>query len=235
MCDMRISCVITDDEPIARRGLENYVARIPFLELAGVCEDAIQLNTFLQDHPVDLLFLDIEMPFLTGIELLKVSRNMPKVILTTAYEHYALQGFELDVLDYLLKPISFDRFLKSANKAAEYFESRAGAAPGYIFIKSEGRFEKIILSDIIYIEALENYIAISTKEKKWLTHITLKAVLDQLPQNFLQTHKSWVVNMAHINAVDANFVSCGGKMIPLSKQHRDLLMRKLVEGNMLKR
>jgi DNA-binding LytR/AlgR family response regulator len=235
MGDMRISCVITDDEPIARRGLENYVARIPFLELAGVCEDAIQLNTFLQDHPVDLLFLDIEMPFLTGIELLKVSRNMPKVILTTAYEHYALQGFELDVLDYLLKPISFDRFLKSANKAAEYFESRAGAAQGYIFIKSEGRFEKIILSDIIYIEALENYIAISTKEKKWLTHITLKAVLDQLPQNFLQTHKSWVVNMAHINAVDANFVSCGGKMIPLSKQHRDLLMRKLVEGNMLKR
>jgi DNA-binding LytR/AlgR family response regulator len=232
---MRISCVITDDEPIARRGLENYVGRIPFLQLAGVCEDAIQLNSFLQDHSVDLLFLDIEMPFLTGIEWLKTGKNMPRVILTTAYEHYALQGFELDVLDYLLKPISFDRFLKSANKAAEYFDSRSAAVAGYIFIKSEGRFEKIVLNDIVYIEALENYIAISTKEKKWLTHITLKSVQDQLPGNFLQTHKSWVVNMEHIKAVDTNSVFCADKMIPLSKQHRDLLMKKLVEGNILKR
>jgi DNA-binding LytR/AlgR family response regulator len=232
---MKISCVITDDEPIARRGLENYVARIPFLELAAVCEDAIQLNSFLQDRSVDLVFLDIEMPFLTGIDFLKSARIMPKVILTTAYENYALQGFELDVLDYLLKPISFDRFLKSANKAAEYFEGRAVVAPGYIFIKCEGRLEKVILSDILYIEALENYISISTKEKKWLTHITLKAVLDQLPPHFMQTHKSWVVNTATVSAVDPNFVFCGGKMIPLSKQHREVLMKKLVDGNILKR
>ncbi|RYY21565.1 MAG: response regulator transcription factor [Chitinophagaceae bacterium] len=209
---MNISCVITDDEPIARRGLENYVGRIPFLQLAGVCEDAIQLNAFLRDHRVDLIFLDIEMPVLTGIELLKAGKNMPQVILTTAYEHYALQGFDLDVLDYLLKPISFERFLKAVNKSVEYFESRSGIARDYIFIKTDGRFEKIVLNEILYIEALENYIAITTKERKWLTHITLKAVQEQLPAVFFQTHKSWVVNITQITAVDNINATCGGSV-----------------------
>src|SRR3954466_7798331 len=130
-----ISCLITDDEPMARKGLEGYVKKIPFLSLEGSCEDAIQLNEMLRTKKPDLIFLDIEMPYLSGIELLKTLADPPKVILTTAYENYALQGFDLDVLDYLLKPISFDRFLKSVNKAADYFSSRNLAPADHLFIK----------------------------------------------------------------------------------------------------
>src|ERR1700761_1196407 len=141
-----ITCIITDDEPFARKGLEGYVQRTGFLELKGVCEDALQLGDLLRQEPVDLLFLDIQMPHLTGIEFIKSLANPPKVIFTTAFEQYALQGFELDVLDYLLKPISYERFLKAAGKARDYFalkeEKSAPSAP-YMFAKSNGRLEKI--------------------------------------------------------------------------------------------
>src|SRR5215213_2327335 len=173
---MKISCMITDDEPMARKGLQGYVERIPYLQLLAVCEDAVQLNSKLQEQKPDLLFLDIEMPYLSGIEFLKTQSNPPKVIFTTAYENYALQGFELDVLDYLLKPISFERFLKSANKAADYFRSRKETVSDHFFIKVEGRLEKVLFNDIIFIEALENYVALYTTNKKMLTHATLRSV-----------------------------------------------------------
>src|SRR5215207_8878478 len=118
---MKIRCIITDDEPMARKGLQGYVERVPFLQLLTVCEDGVELNEVLRNEKVDLLFLDIEMPYLSGLELLRSLSNPPKVILTTAYEQYAVQGFDLEVLDYLLKPISFERFLKAANKASDYF------------------------------------------------------------------------------------------------------------------
>jgi len=232
---MNISCVITDDEPLARRGIENYVNQVPFLILEGVCEDAITLNSLLQQKKIDLVFLDIQMPYLTGIELLKSVKSFPRVILTTAYENYALEGFELDVLDYLLKPISFDRFLKAANKAADYFAAKSTSASTYIFVKTEGRLEKIQVNDIFCVEALENYVAIHTKEKKWIAHLTLKAIQDQLPACFLQTHKSWIVNSDQISAVDNNTVWVNSRAIPLSKQHRDTFMLKVVDRNLLRR
>src|SRR5437763_2118325 len=145
---MNINCIITDDEPLARKGLQGYIEKIPFLNLTGVCEDAMQLNSMLQVEKPDLIFLDIEMPYLSGIDFLKTQKNPPKVILTTAYDQFALQGYELDVLDYLLKPISFDRFLKSANKAADYFSSTREAATDHLFIKTDGRLEKIFFNDI---------------------------------------------------------------------------------------
>jgi DNA-binding LytR/AlgR family response regulator len=230
-----IKCVITDDEPLARRGIENYIARIPFLQLEGVCEDAVQLNTFLLQHKVDLLFLDIEMPYVSGIEILKGMKQPPLVIFTTAYERYAVQGFELDVLDYLLKPITFDRFLKAANKAAEYLGKQTGSSNNYLFVKTDGRLEKVIFDEIVAVEALENYVCIYSRDKKFITHITLKSIQEQLPGEFIQTHKSWIVNTAQIKAVDMGFVVCADKRIPLSKQHRDSLMKKIVEGNLLKR
>ena len=137
----KISCIITDDEPFARKGLQGYVEKIDFLDLKGSCEDALQLSNMLQQQPVDLLFLDIQMPHITGVEFLRALRNPPKVIFTTAFEHYAIQGFELDVMDYLLKPISYDRFLKAAWKARDYFalrEQSTNSAP-YLFVKSNGR------------------------------------------------------------------------------------------------
>src|ERR1700712_431040 len=155
-----ITCIITDDEPFARKGLQGYVEKIGFLDLKGVCEDALQLSDMLQRQPVDLLFLDIQMPHITGVDFIRALSRPPKVIFTTAYEQYALQGFELDVLDYLLKPISNERFLKAAWKAQEYFASRelkSGSSVPYMFAKANGKLEKINFDEILFIEGMENY------------------------------------------------------------------------------
>ena len=158
----KITCIITDDEPFARKGLQGYVEKIGFLELKGVCEDALQLSDMLQQQPVDLLFLDIQMPHITGVEFLRAIRNPPKVIFTTAYEQYAIQGFELDVMDYLLKPISYERFLKAAWKARDYFaiKEQPDQAVPYLFVKANGKLEKITFADILFIEGMENYVAV---------------------------------------------------------------------------
>jgi len=231
----KITCIITDDEPLARKGLEAYVQRVPFLELATVCEDAIQLNTVLQQRKVDLLFLDIEMPYLSGIDLIKTLREPPKVIFTTAYENYALQGYELDVLDYLLKPISFDRFLKAANKAADYFNAGGANAKEYVFIKVDGRLEKVRFQDILFVQALENYVAIQTPSRRLLTHATLKSVLELLPPGFVQTHKSWIVNCACVDSIEGNTLKCGSYEVPLSKYTKEDVLEKIVNGQLLKR
>lgn len=232
---MSISCIITDDEPMARKGLENYVQKIGFLELKAVCEDAMQLNEILQTNKIDLLFLDIEMPHLTGIELLKTLKDPPKVILTTAYENYALLGFELDVLDYLLKPISFDRFLKAANKAVDYFALQEQKTTEYLFIKADGRLEKIFFRDIVCIEALENYVAVCTPQKKWITLATLKSVQSLLPKQFIQPHKSWLVNTDYINAVEGNLLLCGQQKVPISKYQKEEVLQKILNGRLLRK
>src|SRR5688572_29255551 len=213
-----IKCIITDDEPVARKGLQGYVEKIDFLQLTGVCEDAVQLTSLLRQEPVQLLFLDIEMPYVTGIDFLKNTPNPPKVIFTTAYEQYAIKGYELDVLDYLLKPISFDRFLKSANKAYEYFSVKQQPDQPYLFVKSEGRLEKINFDDILFVEALENYVAIHTAGKKLITHSTLKAMQENLPATqFIQPHKSYLVNIASINSIEGNLLHIGKFQVPISK------------------
>ena len=176
---MTIKCVITDDEPFARKGLQGYIERIDFLQLAGVCEDALQLNALLKAQQIDLIFLDIEMPYMTGIEFLKTQSNPPKIIFTTAYEKYAIQGFDLDVLDYLLKPVSFERFFKAANKAYEYFQvqqSVSGSFSDYMFVKADNKLEKIQLADILFVEDMENYISIQSRERKIMSHLTLTSI-----------------------------------------------------------
>ena len=175
---MKIKCIITDDEPIARKGLQGYIQKIDFLDLIAVCEDAVQLNSVLKQQTVDLLFLDIEMPYVSGIDFLKTATHPPKVIFTTAYEKYAIQGYELDVLDYLLKPISFERFLKAANKAFDYFNMQSKVKQPYIFVKTDNRLEKINFVDILFIEAMENYVAIYLAGKKLIIHSPLKIMVD---------------------------------------------------------
>jgi DNA-binding LytR/AlgR family response regulator len=195
----QIKCIITDDEPFARKGLQGYIEQIDFLQLRGVCENAVELNSLLKKEQVDLLFLDIEMPYVTGIDFIKSLSNPPKVIFTTAYEQYALQGFELEVLDYLLKPISFERFMKAANKAHDYFYGQRSVSDtqDYIFVKADSKLEKINFADILFVEALENYVAIYTKERKVITHLTLKMLQDKLPAGmFIQPHKSYLVAIA---------------------------------------
>jgi DNA-binding LytR/AlgR family response regulator len=162
---MKIKCVITEDEPVARKGLQGYVEKIDFLQLEGVCEDILQLNSLLKEKSIDLLFMDIEMPYVSGIDFLLNHPNPPKVIFTTAYERYAIKAFELDVLDYLLKPISFERFLKAANKAFDFFRESEQKTSPYIFVKADQKLEKITIADIILVEALQNYVAIYTKKK----------------------------------------------------------------------
>jgi DNA-binding LytR/AlgR family response regulator len=235
----KIKCIITDDEPFARKGLQGYATQIDFLDLRGVCENAVELNSLLKREPVDLLFLDIEMPYMTGIDFLKHFHGTPKVIFTTAYEKYALQGFELEVLDYLLKPIPFERFLRAANKAYDYFRGMQPAATqveDYVFVKADSKLEKIAFADILFAEALENYVAIYTKEKKVITHLTLKMLLEKLPPAaFVQPHKSYVIAIDKINSIEGNILHIDRYQVPISKYQRDEIMEKIVNSKLLKR
>jgi len=228
----KISCIITDDEPFARKGLEGYIEKIGFFDLKGVCEDALQLGDMLQKEPVDLLFLDIQMPHITGVEFLRAIRNPPKVIFTTAYQQYAIDGFELDVMDYLLKPIPYERFLKAAWKARDYFAQReqpANTAP-YIFVKANGKLEKIAFADILFVEAMENYVAIYLEGKKIVTHSTVKSLLEKLPsKQFIQTHKSYVAAIDKVDTIEGNTLHIKTYQVPVSKYLRDEVLAKIVK------
>lgn len=232
-----IRCIITDDEPIARKGLQGYISKVNFLSLTGVCEDALQLNELLKQQPADLLFLDIEMPYLSGIDFLKNASNPPRVIFTTAYDQYALKGYELDVLDYLLKPISFERFLKAANKAYDYFRLLQPAEPAdYVFVKADNKLEKIFYADILFAEAMENYVGIYTAERKIIVHSTLKALLENLPAGqFIQPHKSYLVNLDVIRAIEGNVLHIQQYQVPVSKYLKDVVMERIINNRLLKK
>lgn len=233
---MTISCIIIDDEPIARKGLQGYVGKIDFLELKGVCENAIQLNNLLKQSPVDLLFLDIEMPYVSGIEFLKNTVSPPKVIFTTAYEQYAIKGYELDVLDYLLKPISFERFMKASNKAYDYFKANQEPTTQYLFVKADSKLEKVNFSDILFVEAMENYVGIYLSGKKLITHSTLKAIQEKLPvQDFLQPHKSYLINLNHINSIEGNMLHIGDYEVPISKYLKEEVMERILNNKLLRK
>ncbi len=232
---MKISCLVVDDEPMARKGLAGYIEKIDFLDCQGQCEDAIQLNSRLKQSPVDLLFLDIEMPYMSGIEFLKNTSQPPRVIFTTAYEQYALSGYELDVLDYLLKPISFDRFLKSCNKAFDFFNQGAGLSD-YLFIKADNRLEKVFVDDILFAEAMENYVGIYLPTKKIVTHSTLKGLQEKLPaKQFIQPHKSYLVNVNRIRSIEGNTLMVDQYQVPISKYQKEEVMEKIVNHKLLKK
>ncbi|MEI6821580.1 MAG: LytTR family DNA-binding domain-containing protein [Bacteroidota bacterium] len=233
---MKIKCIIIDDEPIARKGIIGYIERIDFLELVAICEDAIQLNSVLKDQQVDLLFLDIEMPYITGIDFLKNAINPPKVIFTTAFEKYAIQGYEIDVLDYLLKPISFIRFLKAANKAFDYFKSLQNNNETYFFIKADNKLERINFSEILFLEAMENYVAIYLIDKKHITHSTLKALIERLPsENFIQPHKSFFVNISAIQSIEGNILHLSNYHVPISKYQKEEVMERIINNRSTKK
>lgn len=233
---MKITCLITDDEPIARAGLRNYIEKIDFLTLVAECEDAVSLNNQLHLQPVDLVFLDIEMPYISGIDLLQSLAHPPKVIFTTAYEQYAIKGYELDVLDYLLKPISFDRFLKSANKARDYFyKKETSSGTDEFFIKSDGKYLKLQWNEILLLEGMENYICIHTSTQKHLVHMTMKQVLEQLPDQFIQVHKSSIINMNKISGIEGNLIQLQDLEVSVSRSLKETVLEKILHNKLLKK
>ncbi len=231
-------CLIVDDEPLARNLLEQYVAKVPYLELVQTCPNAIAAIEVLQKQPVDLLFLDVQMPDITGISLLKILPRKPMVVLTTAYSEYALEGYELDVMDYLLKPITFERFLKAANKAMQRASENqpqpenppqiviTQPAPvetpqPYLFVKDGTKLVKIRLADIQYVEGVKDYVSIHTPEKRVLTHQTLKSLEAQLPAaQFLRIHHSYIVGVDWIDSIHKEKVQVGKVLLPIGDTYR---------------
>ena len=249
---MKINCVVIDDEPLAREGLAGYVNDLDFLHLLGTCESPLEAGSMLDQHSVDLIFLDVQMPKLNGIDFLKTLRHPPLVVLTTAYPQYALEGYQLDVLDYLLKPIMFDRFYQAAQKAKAQWELRQRAQtnsasteadtpprPGeedHFFIKVEHKYEKIALREIRYVEAMQNYVVIHTTQNKYMTLVTLKSVEERLPDaGFIRTHKSYLVAKDKITSVEGNQIFIGEQMVPISRHYREAVIEALIGQNILKR
>jgi DNA-binding LytR/AlgR family response regulator len=239
---MKISCIIIDDEPLARKGLEEYISEVDFLDLKANCENAIIANNILRNQPIDLLFLDIQMPRMSGIDFLKTLSVKPLVILTTAYSEYALQGYELDVMDYLVKPISTDRFMKAVNKAKDYFEMKRSSAHGtgktedFFFIKSDKQFEKIFYNDLLFIQALENYVLLQTAERKYIAYITFQSIDEQLPNDrFLKIHKSYIIAISKVDSILGNTVRIKNHTLPISRALKDEVMKTILSKNLLKR
>ena len=231
---MQIKCIITDDEPMARKGLRGYIEKIDFLTIVGECEDAIQLNTMLKTKPVDLIFLDIEMPEMTGLELLLNLTNPPKVIIVSAYEQYAIKGYEFDVVDYLLKPVSFDRFLKSVNRIHDMLQTAQKEDNDYIFVKSDKRLKKILFKEILFIESMENYVVIQTVSSKEIVYTTLKQLYESLPQDiFRQTHRSYIVNINQVTAIDGNQLNVNSYKIPVARNFRDKIYKLILNNRLI--
>lgn len=233
---MKIKCIITDDEPLARKGLKSYIEKISFLSLIGECEDAIQLNAALKTLQPDLVFLDIEMPEMTGLELLGNITNPPKVIIISAYEQYALKGYEFNVVDYLLKPVSFDRFLKSVNRVHDLVKKEQKDDTKYIFVKSDKQLKKILLKDILFLESLENYVVIYTPTSKDIVYSTLKQILESLPEEkFLQTHRSYIINIDQVNAIEGNLLNINSHKIPVARNFRDKILNLILNNRLINR
>ena len=233
-----LKTIIVEDEPLAREGLLSYINEIGFLSVVKVCEDALEANKVLASEAIDLMFLDIQMPKITGIDFLKSLKNPPMVIMTTAYPNFALQGYELDVLDYLVKPFPFDRFLKSANKARDFFDLK-NKAPGqeaikhdYLFVKCEQRYEKISFDDITYVEGMENYVVIHTAQQKFVTLLRMKTVEETLPAtDFMRIHKSFIVSIKAITSIDGNELIAGNKRLPMSREKKSEILERVIRNS----
>lgn len=240
---MILQCVIIDDEPIARKGLREYMDDVDFLQLAGEFDNPLKAIDTLTRQPIDLLFLDIQMPKMTGMEFLKTLKHPPMVIFTTAYPQYAVEGFEQNAIDYLLKPFSFERFWKAVMKARAIREPALNvtntpppAEPDYFFIKSDNKLVRIHYDDILFVEALQNYVAVYTTDKKYITYLTFKSIEEHLPVNkFIRTHKSYIVSGARVESIEGNEILIGTHHIPISRTEKETVLQQLLQNRLLKR
>ncbi|KAA9346707.1 LytR/AlgR family response regulator transcription factor [Larkinella humicola] len=238
---MKMRCLIIDDEPLAHDVIRTYAEDVPFLEICGQCYRATEALDFLSRHPVDLIFLDIRMPRLTGLDLLKTLTRKPLVIITSAYEEYALESFDLDVSDYLLKPFRFDRFLKAVNRALADFSRRepvlippslVSPAPAQIYIRSDKKQVLVNLDEIYYLESLGNYVKVWRETGFLLTPRTLSSFENQLPADaFIRIHKSYLLNKPYVQFIEGHtIVLRNGKRLPVGKNYRQLVQDWIVQG-----
>lgn len=221
----KIKCIIVDDEPLAISLLEQYVQKIPFLELVFSTENPIEALEYIQNNDSDLIFLDIQMPELTGINFMKIVGAKQKYILTTAYSEYALEGYEHNIVDYLLKPVSFERFLKSAIKAQERFSFQEEEA--CFFVKSSGQQHRINFNEILYIESIKDYVNIRTVGEEYIVLDTLKSLENQLPTKFVRIHKSFIINLDKIKSIGAKKLRVSEHEIPIGDSYRSNLLGRL--------
>ena len=238
----KINCIIVDDEPLAQQGMAGFVAEVPFLELAGICDNAMQAIDHISARNVKLMFLDIKMPKMSGIDLLKNISVPPVTIITTAYPDYAVAGFELNVLDYLIKPIPFERFTKAVTKAREYIElvARSGTeklkGSDFCFIRCESKYEKIFFEEIMFVEAMENYVLIHTKSKRLISYLTIKSIEEHLPQDlFIKINKSFIVSIPKIDNISGNDIHSGSHTFTIGRSFRPQVLERLLKNNLVKR
>lgn len=232
----KMTCIIIDDEPLAREGLESFIKEIPFLELTGSFGRPGQALDKLKYAPVDLMFLDIQMPTMTGLELLQSLRDPPVTIISTAFSEYAVWGFELDVIDYLVKPVSFARFIKAVNKAHDYYILNRGCArpvpppqTDFFFIKCDKCFEKVFYDELIFVQALQNYVVLQTEEKSLVSYLTIKSVEAYLPPaGFIRVNRSYIVSIRKIQHIRGNEVFVeGGHSFIIGRQHKEEVMKRV--------
>jgi DNA-binding LytR/AlgR family response regulator len=243
---MKLRCMIVDDEPLALDVLETFVERLDNLELVCRCNNAVEAYTCLQSEHIDLIFLDIQMPKLTGIEFLKTIPNPPKVIFTTAYRDYAVDSYELNAVDYLLKPISFERFLKAVAKVTPsepkppipYTAAATASEPDYkeafIYLKADKKMVKVMLSDILYIESLKDYIRVKTETKEIISYQKISFLEEKLPTDkFLRIHRSFIISLDKVQAFSATAVDIGKTEIPIGRLYKNEVLQVLGQNNLL--
>lgn len=228
-----IRCIAVDDEPLALDLLEDNISKIPYLQMVARCSNAFEAIAILQDQPVDLIFLDIQMPGLTGLQFIQSRTDRPMIILVTAYEKYALEGFRLDVIDYLVKPVALDRFIKACNKAHELYQLRlrdketgSPVHPDYFFVNVDYSLLKVNTGDITWIEGLKDYIKIHLKSssRPVITRMSMKAIEEQLPSSrFIRIHKSYILSIDHITAIRKTSIFIGDMELPVGDSYREAL------------
>ncbi|WP_214072768.1 LytTR family DNA-binding domain-containing protein [Mucilaginibacter sp. dw_454] len=241
---MKLNCIIIDDEPIARKLLQEYLEETDFLVLAGTAENPVKATALLNDNEVDLIFLDINMPKMNGLQFLRSTNILPMVIMTTAYGQYALDGFELSVVDYLVKPFSLARFLKAAQKALELKTLRnkpssaekEKPAADHFFVKCDGKIERVAYNDLLYVEAMANYVTLYTTGKKLVAYLTIKGIEEKLPADkFLKVHKSYIVNTDKIKTIEGNMLNIEGTKITVGQSFYEPVLDRLLKDKLFKR
>lgn len=245
---MTIRCIAVDDEPLALDIIESYISKLPFLQLVKTCSSATEAMQVLQEEQVDLMFLDIEMPELTGIQFLNILKHQPLIIFTTAYPDYALEGFNQDAVDYLLKPIPFDRFLKAVTKAQERLQLKSkptDQAPSgntqatasqleqdFMFVKADYKTIRVDFKDILWIEGLKDYIIIQTKDQRIITLLSMNKMMEKLPESkFLRVHRSFIVSLAKIDSIEKSRIKIGNKEIPIGEVYKEHFLKWVEENN----
>ena len=234
---MKISCIIVDDEPLAREGLRDYVDQVGYLEVAGEFKSALEAKDFLESQAVDLVFLDINMPKMSGLEFVKALSNPPAIIFTTAYREFATDSYELEAVDYLVKPITFERFFKAVNKVYQRRETPVKSEPDHFYVKVDGHITEVKMDEVLFIEGMKDYIKIYLQDdSRLITLLSLKQVEKELPSSqFIRTHRSFIVSKHHVDSIEGNTIHIQQSQIPIAPNLRSEVLDRILGDKFWKR